>query len=554
MFLRVPISKGSPGNKVSKPAPRPETLSENVSADQTATFASPRSAYTFRNVRISAPGEDTTAGQTPSAPKRLPGAMQAKLKLGALDDRLEHEADRVAEQVMCMPKAAQKPEDAQSKLTAGDFPEQTSTPSAAPQVVHEVLGSPGQPLDGAAREFFEPRFGHDFSRIRVHTDARAAESARAVGARAYTVGRQIVFGSGQYGSTAGEHARLMAHELAHVVQQGASPSAKVLRRQPQQSTVQVGKDVKQLPQGAGGSGAIIYEYTARAMREPADKSDREKPGKQFEIDLPLLVYTPANIDTTKTPPKVNIFVFFHGMRATYEEGTKTQAAPGEEPIALWTHLKEAVAGTDRVGIAPQAPRTWAFSNRSKSWIRSTAQWYEALGKVGFDGLINTALEKLSKDLGLKTALVAGDIHVAGHSAGGQGIIRATSHAAGASAFSDAVQDVTLQDAGYYFEHWENLMDWLLDGSPGRLYGCWSPTLKEALRRVRAIRDRSSPIFSMSRRSTTASRRRKRAMTLRQWGLPCRNRKTRRPGPAASFWNRKQWSTTRKPLESPKERL
>jgi hypothetical protein len=393
--------------------------------------------------------------------------MKAKLKLGALDDPLEHEAERVAEQVMRMPEAAEKPKDAQGKLTAGDFPERASTPSAVPLVVHEVLGSPGQPLDSAARAFFEPRFGHDFSRIRVHTDARAAESARAVGARAYTVGHQIVFGSGQYGSTAGEHARLMAHELAHVTQQGASPSAKVLRRQPQQSTVHVGKDVKELPQGAGGSGAIIYEYTARAMREPADKSDHEKPGKQFEIDLPLLVYAPANIDTTKTPPKVSIFVFFHGMRATYEEGSKAQAAQGEEPIAIWTHLKEAVAGSDRVGIAPQAPRTWVFSNRTKSWVKSTAQWNEALGKVGFDGLINIALEKLSKDLGLKTALVAGDIHVAGHSAGGQGIIQATSHGAGASAFSDAVQDVTLQDAGYNFQHWDNLMDWLLDGSPGK---------------------------------------------------------------------------------------
>src|SRR5437660_938345 len=67
-----------------------------------------------------------------------------------------------------------------------------------PPIVHDVLNAPGQPLDAATRAFFEPRFGHDFSRVRVHTDAKAAESARAVNATAYTVGRDIVFGAAQY--------------------------------------------------------------------------------------------------------------------------------------------------------------------------------------------------------------------------------------------------------------------------------------------------------------------------------------------------------------------
>jgi hypothetical protein len=91
--------------------------------------------------------------------------------------------------------------------------------SEAPAIVHEVLRSPGQPLDSATRAFMEPRFDHDFSRVRVHTDAKAADSARAVNALAYTVGRDVVFGDGQYvpRSDAGE--RLLAHELAHVIQQ-----------------------------------------------------------------------------------------------------------------------------------------------------------------------------------------------------------------------------------------------------------------------------------------------------------------------------------------------
>ena len=92
--------------------------------------------------------------------------------------------------------------------------------SLVPPIVDEVLGSPGQPFDTATRAFFEPRLGHDFSQVRVHEDARAAESARAIDAAAYTVGSEIVFGAGQYSSSTNAGRRLLAHELTHVVQQG----------------------------------------------------------------------------------------------------------------------------------------------------------------------------------------------------------------------------------------------------------------------------------------------------------------------------------------------
>ncbi len=91
-----------------------------------------------------------------------------------------------------------------------------------PPIVHEVLNSPGQPLDAGTRAFMEPRFGHDFSRVRVHTDARAAESARVANALAYTVGKDIVFGTGQYVPGITEGKRLLAHELTHVVQQAST--------------------------------------------------------------------------------------------------------------------------------------------------------------------------------------------------------------------------------------------------------------------------------------------------------------------------------------------
>ncbi len=90
-----------------------------------------------------------------------------------------------------------------------------------PPIVHEVLRSPGQPLDAETRAFMEPRFGHDFSKVQVHTDAKAAESARAVNALAYTVGRNVVFRTKHYLPKTSEGQRLLAHELTHVLQQSS---------------------------------------------------------------------------------------------------------------------------------------------------------------------------------------------------------------------------------------------------------------------------------------------------------------------------------------------
>lgn len=155
------------------------------------------------------------------------------LRHGSIGDVCEQEADRVAREVMSLPGV-------RGQVTA-----QSSTPpviqrhlsgsegakgGAAQPILQEVLASPGQPLDGATRAFFEPRFGHDFGNVRVHADERAAESARVVHASAYTVGRDIVFASGRYHQSTGEGRRLLAHELTHVVQQGSSGPREMLQR------------------------------------------------------------------------------------------------------------------------------------------------------------------------------------------------------------------------------------------------------------------------------------------------------------------------------------
>ncbi len=100
-----------------------------------------------------------------------------------------------------------------------------SAETPAPASVHAALRSAGRPLDAATRQYMEPRFGHDFSDVRIHTGIEAAASARAVDALAYTVGRDIVLDAKHYDPATGRGTHLLAHELAHVVQQSGSSSA-----------------------------------------------------------------------------------------------------------------------------------------------------------------------------------------------------------------------------------------------------------------------------------------------------------------------------------------
>jgi len=129
---------------------------------------------------------------------------------------------------MTQPPQFIKPLLGRSASSASHLPlqRQASSPPAAaqvgvpaPPIVQEVLRSSGQALDPATRSTLEPRFGHDFSQVRVHTDAKAAVSAQAVNALAYTVGQEVVFGPGQFQPGTIQGSKLLTHELAHTVQQ-----------------------------------------------------------------------------------------------------------------------------------------------------------------------------------------------------------------------------------------------------------------------------------------------------------------------------------------------
>lgn len=162
--------------------------------------------------------------------KKLNQPLQAKLKIGDVDDRYEQEADRVAEQIMQMPasKNSKTSEYSHAKpIVQRHVSYSRNATAEVPPIVHQVLHTAGQPLEQGVRDFMEPRFGHDFSRVRVHSDAKAARSTQAVNAIAYTVGKHLVFNTGRYAPQKSEGRKLLAHELTHVMQQGAhvaSPS------------------------------------------------------------------------------------------------------------------------------------------------------------------------------------------------------------------------------------------------------------------------------------------------------------------------------------------
>jgi hypothetical protein len=150
--------------------------------------------------------------------------LQAKLTVGAPGDAYEREADRVAAAVMRMPA----PDEPIQRLCSECEEERVArkSPSGeAPRVVDGVeakiqaLRGGGRPLPDATRSFFEPRFGDSFAGVRIHDDSRAQTLARAVDARAFTLGPDIVFGAGQYAPDSAGGRQLLAHELTHVIQQ-----------------------------------------------------------------------------------------------------------------------------------------------------------------------------------------------------------------------------------------------------------------------------------------------------------------------------------------------
>jgi transcription elongation GreA/GreB family factor len=170
-------------------------------------------------------------GKCPQCAAREQLGIQPKLSLSTPGDRFEQEADRIADRVVSGQGAAsaatvtplvQRQSDEDEDQLQTKRSGSASVGSTAVGQAAAALASGGRPLSSSERGFFEPRLGRNLSSVRIHNDAGAGDAARGIGARAFTLRNHIAFAPGAYDSGSTEGRRLLAHELAHTAQQGAS--------------------------------------------------------------------------------------------------------------------------------------------------------------------------------------------------------------------------------------------------------------------------------------------------------------------------------------------
>jgi len=188
--------------------------------------------------------------------------VPAQLSVGAPDDAFEREADRVADQIAAAPARAVSADPPARVQRAIGAP--TGDAMTAPASVDHALATAGEPLEPVLRQDMEQRFGHDFSRVRVHFDAVADRSARDVNANAYAVGHHIAFAAGRYAPATRDGRRLIAHELTHVVQQSGAHAG--VQRDDKKKAAQAPKVVAPVAPTPGQQKMIDAARRAAAIR------------------------------------------------------------------------------------------------------------------------------------------------------------------------------------------------------------------------------------------------------------------------------------------------
>lgn len=273
--------------------------------------------------------------------------LQAKLAIGAAEDPYEREADQVAASVMSCsvdtaPTTRSQHALGRPIIQRRIFNSRGADQNTLPAIVEDTLSSPGQPIDVATRSVFEPRFDHDFARVRLHTDARADRSAVAVNALAYTSGTHIVFVRGQYdpGSASGQ--RLLAHELTHVVQQtggGSERGQSAMRDQPRSPTT--GRTIQRF---------AVRDYVPGFLADAAAASARQALSALGTLD-------PSSItgvaERALRIPGVAPLLLSHPALVAHRKSIELlQATPGaieavrdliENPEPYTSHIKESLA-------------------------------------------------------------------------------------------------------------------------------------------------------------------------------------------------------------------
>ncbi len=338
------------------------------------------------------------------------GAIQAKLAISSPDDPEEREADNVAQTIMRSPagfpisshcscgegeEMCEECQHKQSSATIHRSAIKTSAPAHTPPIVSDVLRSPGSPLDASTRAFFEPRFGRDFSHVRIHTGTEASASARSIYARAYTAGSDIVFGHGQYSPDSILGRTLLAHELAHVARDWQKPLAFRKNEAP--------LDVDVPDPSASFAPQFKYPWQNPELRKTI------YPYRDEELIFFLRTYMEIDLEDPSTPV----------TPVTAEELTQERARLQKDLAEVSAELKEAQKAKDTAKInelsarsrrleadlnyLPEPPKKGGISKRiEKKW---TAYRYSKMDDKGneldHDALLNRILDRFDADPGFK---------------------------------------------------------------------------------------------------------------------------------------------------------
>ena len=239
-----------------------------------------------------------------------------------------------------------------------------------PPVVDNVLASPGEPLDSGTRAFFEPRFGRNFSGVRVHTNQEAAQSADAVRARAYASNQSLVFAQGQYRPNTGEGRELLAHELAHVTQQEKlSPKSDSNERsvsQPDEPSERAADQAAKLVMS--GRNAPPMPAMSHAVVQP--KVD--DPSRYKEVHESLFVAAPStggSLLTWEDPDPAKKIAgteekLFQQAKPAIQAHVK--ANPGSVGGTVTTKTTEAALDTDAVAVKDELRARFPFMSITPS--------------------------------------------------------------------------------------------------------------------------------------------------------------------------------------------
>lgn len=334
-------------------------------------------------------------------------AAQPKLAATQPGGSYELEADRIAAIVMCEPVPPARTGEGVGVGASGLPLERegasgggATVADAVPPIVDDVLRSLDRPLDLTTRAFMEPRFGQDFSRVRVHADGRAAESARALNALAYTVGRDMVFGAGQYAPGTSQGRQLLAHELAHVVQQGNSARGFLQRKDDEKAAEATGD-----PCG-GKSQADTYK-----------PSEKDSMGKDVEVEL--------NDKLFGNTAKLAAFFQFNGCRVkdTWRFSLGMLGVPIASKVQPEGHRVNVNSATDSVvkeesylkilsDLSPTKSvkikvscggnkfidKVSSYSARDEYWNRQLVIDHEAFHRKDWDAMYRTELVKAEKEV------------------------------------------------------------------------------------------------------------------------------------------------------------